>query len=87
MKKFLVAVLIILSCSLPVFARSDAQLTDEADIRINGQPAPSSLTDGYYTTKINTADTDVMTVETEAEMHSLYIIFDQPVTLSAPRGY
>ena len=86
MKKFLVAVLIILSCSLPVFARSDTQLTDAADIRINGQPAPSSLTDGYYTTKINTADTDVMTVETEAEIHSLYIIFDQPVSPYVIRG-
>ena len=82
MKKFMAAAasLIILSCSLPVFARQDSQLTYTADISINGQPAPSSLTDGYYTTKISTADTDILTVETDSEMHSLYIIFDQPVS-------
>lgn len=82
MKKILVAAaaLIMFICPSRAFARTGAQLTDSVKININGKQAPSSLTDGYYTTKINTADTDLLTVEADGEIHSLYIIFDQPVS-------
>lgn len=80
-KKFVFIFIMVWAVFLPfsVFAQEDTaeNLTSKASLSFSRDISLQSVTDGYYTTKIYTQQSDILTVSCEKDIYSLYIIFDR----------